>query len=219
MKRLLLYITLCSVLTACSKESDYVYPDLITEFLNMTTDSDGAASTLIKDDGSAFSINNATKINNLSPDTIYRVIAKYAVDTSANNGCIVYSATRCVSSYPIPREKFIMTPTDPVTFQSGWVSGNYLNASIVVRIKEQLHAYYFIQDSITNQADGHKSLYLTLLHFRNNDVEGFNRTVYLSVPLYYYKKVLNQGDKVYFSVNTYKDGLIQKEYTFPKISE
>lgn len=219
MKRLILYIALCSVLIACSNESDYVYPDLITEILDMATDSDGTASALIKDDGTTFSINNTTKIDALSPDTIYRVLAKYAADTSTNNGCIVYSTTRCISSYPIPREKFSMTPTDPVTFQSGWISGNFLNASIVVQVKEQLHAYYFIQDSITNQADGHKSLYLTLLHFRNNDVEGYNKTIYLSVPLHYYEKELNQGDKIYFSVNTYKDGLIQKEYTFPEISE
>ncbi|MCE2616820.1 NigD1/NigD2 family lipoprotein [Phocaeicola oris] len=217
MKRLFLYISLCTMLAACSHETDYIYPNLITEILDMTTDSNGTASTLIKDNGTIFCINNTMKIDGLSPDSTFRILAKYAIND--NNGCTVYSTIRCISPYPIPREKFKMTPTDPVTFQSGWVSGNYLNASIVVRMKEQLHSYHFIQDSITSQTDGHKSLYLTLLHFKNNDVEGYNKTIYLSVPLYYYKNILNQGDKVYFSVNTYKNGLIQKEYTFPKLSE
>ena len=49
---------------------------------------------------------------------------------------------------------------------------------------------------------------------RHDDVEGFNRKVYLSVPLRTYADVLQKGDKIIFTLNTYKEGMTSRSFTY-----
>jgi hypothetical protein len=55
---------------------------------------------------------------------------------------------------------------------------------------------------------------LTLYHDRNNDIEGFNRKVYLSVPLWAYAGKLHKGDKIVFNIHTYKEGMTSRIFYF-----
>lgn len=199
---------------ACGGDRDFEYPDMRTELAEMRTDKEGNAQTLITDRGQEWTIRNEKKIGGLVPDSLYRVLARYAQAGEGTSTATVYSVARTVSAIPIPRAHFKAVPTDPVKFRSMWMSDRYLNVSVVVQVKDLPHVYSFVQDSITMQVGGCRSLYLTLLHDRNNDVEGYGRTVYLSVPLWIYK--LKAGDRVIFSLNTYKEGKISRTFDFPQ---
>mgnify|MGYP000508053380 FL=1 len=103
--------------------------------------------------------------------------------------------------------------TDPVAIQSIWRGGNYLNLILQVKVKDQKHGYHFIENKLENK-DGEQTLYLTLYHDRNNDIEGFNRKVYLSVPLWAYAGKLHKGDKIVFNIRTYKEGMTSRIFYF-----
>ena len=91
--------------------------------------------------------------------------------------------------------------------------GNYLNLILQVKVKDQKHGYHFIENKLENK-DGEQTLYLTLYHDRNNDIEGFNRKVYLSVPLWAYAGKLHKGDKIVFNIRTYKEGMTSRIFYF-----
>ena len=44
--------------------------------------------------------------------------------------------------------------------------------------------------------------------------EGFNRKVYLSVPLWAYAGKLHKGDKIVFNIHTYKEGMTSRIFYF-----
>lgn len=81
-------------------------------------------------------------------------------------------------------------------------------------VKDRTHEFHFIDNGITHNEDGTKTLNLTLYHDRHDDVEGFNRKVYLSVPLRTYADVLQKGDKIIFTLNTYKEGMTSRSFTY-----
>ena len=53
-----------------------------------------------------------------------------------------------------------------------------------------------------------------LYHDRKGDVEGFDQKYYLSVPLWHYQGILNKGDEIVFQLNTYKEGMTSRTFTY-----
>ncbi|WP_455672115.1 NigD1/NigD2 family lipoprotein [Phocaeicola sp.] len=212
----LIYLFFLPVLiTACS-DDDYVYPDVLTEITSLKTDGTGTIRSLITDEGVEWSVQTRSGIDGLVADSIYRTITMYApVDTEpATREVMLYSTQLTVSPVPLPIEKFREPKTDPVELQSIWRGGNYLNLIVVAKVKDQSHAYHFMENGITQNQDGTRTLELTLYHDRNNDIEGFDRKVYLSVPLWAYADVLQKGDKIVFNLNTYKEGMTSRTFTY-----
>ena len=204
-------------LCSCGEDNDFVYPNLITELGEMRTDKDGNIQTLSIDNGTTFDIQNKDKYSGLIKDSLYRVLASYVQVEDGSNQIEIKSIRLAVSSKPIKRDMLKNVETDPVELQSIWTSGNYLNVYVISKVKDIPHVYRFVEDSITS-SDGHKTLHLTLLHQRNNDIEGYNRTVYLSVPLYPYQQSFTRQDSVSFSLNTYQKGFIRRTFPFPILS-
>jgi hypothetical protein len=81
-------------------------------------------------------------------------------------------------------------------------------------VKDQKHDLDFIENGVAENPDGTKTLTLTLYHDRKNDVEGFDEKYYLSIPLWHYQDKLNKGDQIVFQLNTYKEGMTSRNYTY-----
>lgn len=215
LRNLIYLLFLPVVITACS-DDDYVYPDVLTEITSLKTDETGTIRYLITDDGEEWTVQSRTGLDGLVADSIYRAITMYApVNIESNEQEVkLYSTQLTISPIPLPVEKFKEIKTDPVELQSIWRGGKYLNLIVVARVKDQAHAYHFIENGITQQADGTQTLELTLYHDRNNDIEGFDRKVYLSIPLWAYDGILQKGDKIVFNLNTYKEGMTNRTFIY-----
>ena len=206
---ILLFATL--ILSACGEE-EYIYPDLITEMTCLRTDSEGFGYQIITDEGSVWYLKEGNRPDNLTADSIYRVVCRFAptTDTEAET----YSIYSTISPLPKPESEYPVIKADPVSIQSIWQSGDYLNMILQVMVKDQEHELSFIENGITGNADGTQTLTLTLFHDRKNDVEGFDQKFYLSVPLWHYEGKLNKGDQITFQLNTYKEGMSSRTFIY-----
>ena len=214
MKRLLknLSILFTAVLLNACGEEEYVYPDLITEMSCLKTDANGFGTEIITDDGKVWHLQEGNRPKELTPDSLYRVVSRFAPITDSE--ATAYSFYSTISSLPKDETEYSIIKTDPVNLQSFWRSGDYLNMIVKVMMKDQEHELSFIDNGISSQADGTQTLTLTLFHDRKNDVEGFDQKFYLSVPLWHYQGKLNKGDEIVFLLNTYKEGMTQYTFTY-----
>lgn len=201
------------LLAACG-EDEYVYPDVLTEFVCLQTNEQGKGSLLITDTGKTWEIPESQRpADNLTPDSTYRVVSKYVPSTETGKAD-VYTLQSVVASLPKAEEEYEEIHTDAVSLQSIWRSGDYLNLILQVMVKDQAHRLGFVDHDITVNENGTKTLTLTLFHDRNNDVEGFYRKAYLSVPLWHYQEQLTEGDLITFRLNTYEEGMTARTFTY-----
>lgn len=204
------------LLTACG-EDEYVYPDLITEMTCLKTDAQGFGVQIITDEGTVWHLKEGNRPDSLTADSTYRVVSRYAPLTTADASkaeAAIYSLYKVTASIPQTEEKYEEVLTDPVSIQSIWRSGDYLNMILLIKVKDRTHELSFVENGITLQADGTRTLTLTLYHDRKNDVEGFDEKHYLSVPLWHYDGKLNKGDQIVFQLNTYKEGMTSRTFTY-----
>lgn len=187
MKKIVILSLLAPLLLgACGGEDDYVYPNVLTDMIDLKTDDTGTGRYLITDEGTEWRIQSRTGLDGLVPDTTYRTVTMYAPLTDregTEKEAMLYNAQLVVSPVPLPEAKFKEVKTDPVAIQSIWRGGNYLNLILQVKSKDRQHSYHFVENKL-EERDGERTLHLTLYHDRNEDIEGFDRTVYLSVPLW-----------------------------------
>lgn len=210
----MLLLFVAGLLGACSKEEEYVYPNVLTEFVCLKTNGEGKGAWILTDTGKSWEIPKEQQpTNDLTPDSIYRVVSKYVPfpDTGKTD---VYTLQSVIAPLPKAESEFEEIHTDAVTIQSIWRSGDYLNMILQVMIKDQKHEFAFIDQGITTNEDGTKNLTITLFHNRNNDVEGFYQKAYLSVPLWHYQELLTPGDLITFRLNTYKEGMTTRTFNY-----
>lgn len=221
MKRvcLLLSTFFCLLLLGACKEDEYVYPNVISTFIDVTTDADGTLQNLITDKGETLQILNQKGLDGLTPDSIYRSVSIYepkATDAQGNATALLYSCQLIISVKPVTADKLPngIAKTDPLYIQSVWKSGNYLNLILLPMAKDKSHIFHFVEEGITDNGDGSRTLHLTLYHDQNGDYEAFTRKSYLSVPLWAYEGRLTQGDRVIIRINTYEKGFVSYEFTY-----
>ena len=217
MKKCILLCLFAPLLFIACSDDDYVYPNVLTEMIDLVTDNTGTATYLKSAEGEIWSIQPRAGLDCLTPDSVYRTVTMYApVNTSQPSSleAILYNTQIAISPIPKAKDTFKEIHTDPVAIQSIWRSGDYLNLIALAMVKDRTHEFHFIDNGITHNEDGTKTLNLTLYHDRHDDVEGFNRKVYLSVPLRTYADVLQKGDKIIFTLNTYKEGMTSRSFTY-----
>ena len=205
-------ILLAALLFTSCGEEEYVFPDLVTEMVCLKTDANGYGTHFITDEGHTWHLKKENQPDSLTADSTYRIVSRYAPlnDTEAK----AYSFYKTISSHPKPENIYKEIFTDPVSIQSIWRSGDYLNIILQIKVKDQKHDLDFIENGVAENPDGTKTLTLTLYHDRKNDVEGFDEKYYLSIPLWHYQEKLNKGDQIVFQLNTYKEGMTSRNYTF-----
>ena len=204
-------------LTSCGEEESYIYPDLITEISCLQTDSKGFGTQIITDEGKIWHLKEDNRPNKLTADSTYRVVSRFVPIASSDASqaeAKAYSFYSVIAPLPEPKGKYPIIQTDPVSIQSIWRSGNYLNLILQIKVKDQEHDLFFIDNGIVPNEDGTRTLTLMLYHDRKGDVEGFDQKCYLSVPLWHYQGKLKQGDLIVFQLNTYKEGMTSRTFTY-----
>ena len=207
-----IYIFLsAALLSACGKE-DYVYPNLITEMTCLKTDAEGFGTQIVTDQRIVWHLQEGNRPDSLTADSTYRVVSRFAPinETEAQ----AYAFWKVIAPLPKPAEAYDIIHTDPVSIQSIWRSGDYLNMVLHIKVKDQEHELSFIENGITSGNDGTQTLMLTLFHDRKGDVEGFDQKFYLSVPLWHYQDKLNKGDQIVFQLNTYQEGTTSRTFIY-----
>ena len=199
------------LLTACGEE-EYVFPDLITEMSCLRTDSKGFGTQIITDEGTIWHLQEGSRPDSLTADSLYRVVSRFA--PVADSEAVAYSFWEVISPLPKPENEYGSIHMDPVSIQSIWRSGDYLNMVLQVKVKDQEHELSFIDNGVVTNTDGSQTLTLRLFHDRKNDVEGFDQKFYLSVPLWHYQGKLNKGDAIVFQLYTYKEGMTTRTFIY-----
>lgn len=221
MKRvhILLSTFFCLLFLGACKEDEYVYPNVISTFIDVTTDTSGTLQNLITDKGETLQILNREGLDGLTPDSTYRTVSIYeskGTDTQRNATVLLYSCQLIIAVKPVTIDKLPdgIAKTDPLNIQSVWKSGNYLNLILLPMTKDKSHIFHFIEEGITDNEDGSRTLHLTLYHNQNGDYEAFTRKSYLSIPLWAYEGRLTHGDRVILRINTYEKGFVNYEFTY-----
>ena len=118
----LLWLTLLAGVSC--KEDDYVYPSVVTEFIDGQTDSEGVLSRLITDEGEVYTIQPREGLDGLTPDSLYRTVSVYQPLTESGE-VYLYSAQLIMALDPLPAESFTEgVVTDPLDVRSVWRSGD-----------------------------------------------------------------------------------------------
>ena len=195
-------------LTACS-EDDYHYPDVVTDMVEMETDSKGYIHLIRTDEGAEYSPNKSITFEKATPDSLYRVRCIY--QPAEDSSCTLYNITLLVSPFPVGPSSFKEILTNPVKVTSVWQSGNYVNLHLGIMTQGGTHKYQFINQGIQRNSIGKNTLHLLLYHDQNEDPEAYTREVFLSCPLT--RLNLQSGDSIHITLNTYEG---EKVYSFLK---
>ncbi len=200
-------ILLCiTTFSACKEE--FVYPNLITEFIDIKTNSSGRLSELISDNGRQYSITERSGLDGFTPDSIYRTLSMFEYEE--NNNVKLYSCLPVLAMIPQPVEFFKgQIKTDPLDIQRIWRSGNYINMILSIQGKDKPHAFHFVDEGIKDN-----KLTLTIYHDQMDDYKAFKKDVHISIPLWPYEGKLNKGDKVKVKINTFKEGNTFREFEY-----
>lgn len=215
-KHYILFLCCMSVFTAC-KDEEYVYPSVLTEMVDIKTDSSGKLSYIDTDYGSSYKINERSGLEGFTPDSVYRTLSIFeTLDSESNSmSATLYSCQFVISAIPSTEDKFTDgIKTDPLDIERIWRSGDYINMVLDVKTKDKTHIINFIDYGINENPDGNSTLSITLYHNQNGDYEAFTKKAYASVPLWPYKEKLKQGDKIEITVNTYKEGVTKRVFNY-----
>ena len=212
-KLYLYFILLCAIVNYGCKEDEYVYPNVLTEFVELTTDEKGTIALLTTDQGNRYDIEKRKGLDGLTPDSTYRTVSIYSL-TDKKDQVYLYSAQVVLSAIPRPAKDFKDGVfTDPVHLQSISYTDRYINLVLQPMVKDNLHFYHFVYDGIKSNTNGTKTLNITLFHYRNNDYEGFKNKIYASVPIWYYEDKLQPNDRINIHINTY-EGMQTKSFIY-----
>lgn len=206
------------VLTACESEDyetgDGEYSYMRADFVEARSAEAKTLSHAITDDGESLVFDEHLACSwATTPDSTYRALLYYHIDKEGSNHVKGISATK-VLVLRLPREKAKSIPTDPLAFESAWLSANgkYVNLGLYVKTGKtedgaKQQALGVVRDTIVTLGDGRKEHRLRLLHAQNDVPQNYSSKVYASIPLGDFEP----GDLVIIDINTY-DGLLTRTF-------
>lgn len=216
-------------LTACTSEAydsgDGTNSYLTADLVLLRTAPDKSVRSAQLDDGRELRLSNPFAKDWIErPDTVYRALLYYdqmstrsdaAVGTNPNSIPVV----RARSVLPVPVLRISAAAdvdnilTDPVGFESMWVSknGSYLNLSLLLKSGKaegdtSLHTLGVVSNGTTTDADGHRTLHLTLYHDQGGVPAYYTVQQYVSIPT----PLLKDADTVELTLNTYNGKKVVK---------
>ena len=115
MRKVVILSFLTSLLLGACGEDDYVYPNVLTDMIDLKTDHTGTGRYLITDEGTEWRIQSRTGLDGLAPDTTYRTVTMYAPLTDseeAEKEAMLYNTQLVISPVPLSESKFKEIKTD-----------------------------------------------------------------------------------------------------------
>lgn len=186
---------------------------LHADFVEAATDGSSAFTSAATDDGTLLTLRPAMQVKWAArPDTVYRALLYY---NKVEKGV---TEPVGISLVPVLRMRLAIdgssVHTDPVAFESAWVSRNrrYLNLGLSLKTgksddESAVQSLAAICDSVRLQPNGGRTFYLRLYHDQNGVPEYYSSPVYASIPLTGFQS----EDSVILDVNTYK-GVVRRRF-------
>lgn len=133
-------------------------------------------------------------------DTLWRALAYY--DKAARK---LFSLSQVLVARPLVKMSLDSVATDPLTLESAWMGGGFLNIGFAVKTgsSDQVDASQAIGimvDSIETEGETTRAVTLRLLHAQNDVPQYYTVRSYLSMPL----PAAWRGAKMTVVANTYR---------------
>ena len=194
---------------------DGKYSYIKADFVEAHTVSAKEINYAITDDGDSLVLSPHVSADwAAKSDSDYRALLYY-YNTVNNNTTTAYSISRVPVVAYHPLSDFKSVHTDPVNFESAWLSINrkYLNIGFYVKTGQQdgstsSQVISMINDGVVSKSDGTHELCLRMYHDQNGVPEYYSTKGYISVPIV----TLPKGYIIHLSIKTY-DGAITKDFT------
>lgn len=192
------YIFLLSLLAlhlvACKDDED-TYPSIITEFVDMLSDSEGVLVQFTNDQRQTYQIVN--RLDGADPNAIYRMVCGYVPEADR---ATIYQ----LLNVTLLRDSTDVLSRDPVRLHSVWRAGDYVNMQLAPLTQGGRQYWGYAIDSIAP-----RHVHLSLHHAQNGDPLSYTQNVYASL---YVKRIegFAEGDTITLSLSTF-DGL--RHYT------
>lgn len=207
-KRAMLLPLAILLLSACSEKQEH-YPDLLTEFADIRTNSYGIMTEMITDNGRRYSIAN-TNIRPHRPDTTYRAVVGYVsgIDNYANK-VQIYS----LIGGQVLADSTTVLHHDPTGIESMWKHGQYINMQLTAKTQGGRHFWGYAVDSVQHagekgRANSHH--FLSVHHNQGADPISYSQTYYCSILTSAIAKY-QSSDTISVTVHTFKG---KKTWTF-----
>ena len=192
---------------------DGKYSYIKADFVEAHTVSAKEINYAITDDGDSLVLSPHVSADwAAKSDSDYRALLYYY---NTVNTTTAYSISRVPVVAYHPLSDFKSIHTDPVNFESAWLSTNrkYLNIGFYVKTGQQdgstsSQVISMINDGVVSKSDGTHELCLRMYHDQNGVPEYYSTKGYISIPI----DNLPKGYIIHLSINTY-DGAITKDFT------
>lgn len=222
-KPFLLTLSFASVfLVSCSHDAyetgDSPYSYLRADFVEALTGGSRQFISAQTDGGVSLTFTKPVQASwAATADSTYRALLYYKTGATTGQPMEVepVSARRVYVLSPKPADHSSAPATDPVHFQSSWLSanGSYANLSLalmtgVADSVDARHTIGLVADSAVGNANGTHTYYYTFTHGQGGVPQYYKSTVYVSIST----KKMTTGDTLRLSLNTY-DGLITREWS------
>ena len=178
-----------TTLSACENDSydtgDGSNSYLKAHFAEAHTTANAKLAFAVTDDGDTLRFPPNTSNKALTKaDSVYRVLYYYDQRGANIN-------PRSIVPIPVVALSDSTTwPTDPVTFESAWVSRNrkYFNIGFALKVgrtdqPDRRQRIGVVRDSFVTTAAGEHILYMHLAHSQNGVPQYYSQRVYISVPI------------------------------------
>lgn len=205
-------------MTACESEDyetgDDEYSYMRADFVEARSAEAKSLARAITDDGDSLVFDDHLACSwATTADSTYRALLYYHIDKEGSNHVKGISAKQ-VLVLRLPAKKTKSTPTDPLAFESAWMSANgkYVNLGLNVKIgktgeEDKKQALGVVRDTIVALDDGRREHRLRLLHDQNDVPQNYSSKVYVSIPM----DGFDPGDLILIDINTY-DGLLTRTF-------
>ena len=206
---------LSTVIFSCTKDAydkgEGEYSLMRGDFAEAYINSNMLATKIVTDDGDELTLTKPFKAGWMSTaDTTYRCMLYY---NKVENRAEVLSMSQvpCLTVHPLS-EFEVPLVTDPVTFESTWLSknGRYLNVSILLKTgvtndTSAVQSLGFVSDTIITHPDNKKIRHIIMHHDQGNVPEYYSTQIYMSIPT---ERI--DADSVRISINSYDGEVVAK---------
>lgn len=223
---------LALLLGACSHDAydtgDSRYSYLRTDFVEAYTNADASLWSAKTDDGDSLVFASTVKLSWAArPDSVYRALVYYNMQPADVSVAATGNSTVPLTIAPVSVGRvYVLKPqsgvdslalmTDPVVFQSAWLSSNsrYINLGLYLMTgqsdeSDARQTIGLVCDDVVVGYNGHHTYYYRLCHDQGSVPEYYKSTVYVSIPV----TGMDKGDAVCVTIPTY-DGTVTRYFYF-----
>ena len=202
---------------ACTADNydtgDGKYSYLRADFVEAHTVASGKIDYAITDDGDSVSLNPVASASWATKrDSIYRALLYYNKVENSSDEAVGISRVPVLSYRQVTDKDTIHT--DPLMFESAWISRNkkYFNIGFAIKTGKSddtgtKQTIGMMCDSVVTNADGTHDLFLRMVHNQNGVPEYYTSHGFVSVSTH----GITSGYTIHLSVNTYH-GMVNKMY-------